>query len=91
MLTDTRMRYAALTAVFLIVMLGFRQIAHAVVEAGFIPWLALMGGIFAFGIWIENRSRRADGRAPYSLAEAREIVLPLACLAGVLTVAYCWR
>ena len=87
MLTDARMRYAALTGVFILCMLGFRQIAGFVVAAGFLPWLALMGLIFWGAVALENRQRRLDGRPPYSLTEARELALPLGALAVVLLLA----
>lgn len=88
MISNSRLLYAALTGIFLLVMLGMRQVVHAAVAAGPLPWLALMGGIFWLGIYLENRGRAADGRPPYSLAEARELILPLCAGAAVLAVSF---
>ena len=85
---STRLRLAIMLGLFVLAMLGLRQVAHAAVAAGPIPWLIAMGGIFAIGIALENHKRAADGRPSYSLAEARELVLPLGALAAVLALAY---
>lgn len=66
--------------------------AHIVVDLGFIPWLLAMAGIFWVGIAIENRDRAAEGRLPFSLADARRDLLgPLPGLAAVLLVAWALR
>jgi hypothetical protein len=72
---------------FLAIMFGMYQLAHAAVAVGFIPWLALMVGIFWVGIKIENHDRAVEGRAPYSWydagRDARE-VLPVVKFWGIL-------
>jgi hypothetical protein len=88
-MTDSRFRYAAMIGIFLLAMLGVRQVAHLAVAGGPLPWLALMGGIFALGIFLENRRRTTEDRPRYSAAEARELALPLSALAVVLALAYC--
>lgn len=90
MILTPRLQLVAMLAIFCLAMLGLRDIARLAVTGGPIAWLALMGAIFAAGLWLENRRRMADGRPSYSLAEARELVLPLAVLAGVLAFAF-WR
>jgi hypothetical protein len=90
MLTNRRLRLAAMTGLFLLAMLGLRQVAHASVAAGPFAWLALMGAIFAVGITLENRRRVAEGRPFYSAAEARELAVPLGALGAVLALAYCF-
>lgn len=73
-------------------MLGVREIAHAVVDAGAVTWLAVMAGIFWAGITIENRDRAVDGRPPYSWADARQdLAGPIGVLGAVLLVAWCVR
>lgn len=81
----TRITCAAL---FIIVMFGVREVAHVVVDAGVVAWLAAIGAIFAVGIAIENRDRRITGRAPYSLAESRELLIPISILMPILALAY---
>jgi hypothetical protein len=67
--------------IFLALMAGYREVVHAVVDAGPIAWLLLMGGIFWIGLAIENAGRRAERRPLYSWHEAREIVIPVGYLA----------
>jgi hypothetical protein len=55
---------------FFAMMFGVRQLAHAAVAAGFIPWFLLMVGIFWVGIKIENHDRALEGRLPYSWYDA---------------------
>ena len=86
-----RSRYAVMTGIFLLAMLGVRQIVTAVVDLGFWPWVALMGLILWGGIWLENRQRAIDERPAYSFAEARELLIPLGALAAVLAVAFASR
>jgi hypothetical protein len=76
-----------LAGIFLAVMAGVRLGVHAAVDAGPIPWLLMMGGIFAAALAIENAGRRAEQRPLYSWSEARELIMPLGCLAAILVVA----
>lgn len=88
MLTPTRLRLVVLLAIFVGVMLALRQAAHAAVAAGPLAWAVLMALIFAAGLLLENRRRFAEGRPPYSLAEARELAIPAVALAGILAIAF---
>jgi len=82
---------AAAAVVFFIAMTGAHWLVKAVVDMGFVPWLALMAAIFWLGIKIENDDRKADGRPPYAWSEARELVMPLGWLAAILLIAYALR
>jgi hypothetical protein len=42
----------------------------------------MVAGFFAIALAIENGQRRAEGRSPYSWDEARELIMPLGCLAA---------
>lgn len=78
-------------AFFAVLMLGWREIAHEVVDLGAMAWLLVLGAIFWGGIVIENQLRKTDGRSPYSWDESRELVKPLMALAAVIVIAYCIR
>jgi hypothetical protein len=80
-----------LAAVFLAVMAGMRVVVHAAVAAGPVPWIIMMGLIFAAALAIENAGRRAEKRPPYSWREAKELLVPLGCLAAILFTAWMLR
>jgi hypothetical protein len=87
----TTIRIAA-AVLFFVAMLGVREFAHVVVDAGALAWLAAMTGIFLVGLRIENRDRAAAGRPPYSWADARsDLAGPLSVLGAVLLVAWVVR
>ena len=75
-------------AIFIAVMLTVREAAHAVVAVGFIAWAMAFTAILSTGVAIENHDRRRDGLPAYSLAESRELVLPLCVLACIITISY---
>lgn len=87
----TRLTLAALTSAFLLTMLGIHSLAHAAVAEGPIAWLAVIGALMWLGVAIENRERVTDGRAPYSLTEAAELIRPGLALAAVLAAAWWLR
>lgn len=84
-------------AAFFAVMAGFKVVFTAIADLGFVlgavPYLAVIGAIFWFGVAWENRERRADGRAPYSWHEAgkdaRSLIVPAGGWAAVVALAYC--
>lgn len=86
-MTGVAVRLTAI-AIFVAAMIWLREVAHVIISMGFLTWLAVITAIFAIGILIENKERKAAGRAPYSLAESRELLLPLSCLAIIMTAAY---
>jgi len=91
MLTSPRAYMVALLVIFGLAMLGVRQIAHAAVAVGPLAVIAVLAAIFGGGLYLENRRREAEGRARYSLGEARELLIPACVLAGVLALAYLFR
>jgi hypothetical protein len=77
-----------LAGIFLAVMAGARVVVHAAVDAGPVAWLIMMGSIFAAALAIENAGRKAEQPPPYSWDEARELIMPLGCLAAILLTAW---
>ena len=74
--------------IFLAVMFGVRELAHAVTDLGAVAWGAAFAGIFWAGITLENWRRREAGLPDYSWAESRELIGPLAALVAVLLAAW---
>lgn len=84
-------RVAVAIVFFAVMAIVVRPFIHFVVDLGFIPWLAMMAGIFWWGISIENRDRARDGRPSYSWGEARELVMPLGILGAIIAATFLLR
>jgi hypothetical protein len=49
-------------AIFLAIMYGVSELAHAVVARGFIAWLVAAAAVAAFIVWVDDWERQRDGR-----------------------------
>jgi hypothetical protein len=69
---NTWLRRGIALAIFLAIMYGVSELAHAVVARGFIAWLVAAAAVVAFTVWVDNWERERDGRPPSSWQNLRE-------------------